>query len=71
MPTLRPFRLNAVAINIPKVPPQTITSNLFAASLSRLSWLYEPGKLETTSWTFCLSAKGKKKKKIVYKLRTF
>lgn len=64
-PTRRPLIVNAVARKIPKVPPQTNTSNVTTDSSRRPNSLNEPGIFETTSWGFCRTAKKliKKKKK--------
>lgn len=54
--TLRPLALKAVAMKIPKVPPQTTTSHLSTAFSARAEWLNTPGKLETTCWGSCGTA---------------
>lgn len=54
MPTRRPLELKAVAMKIPKVPPQTNTSNVSTA-LSSASNV--PRILETTCWGSCTTAK--------------
>lgn len=53
MATRRPLKLNAVAMKIPKVPPQTITSNVPTALSDKSDWLNKPALLETTCWISC------------------
>jgi len=50
MPTRRPLETSAVAIKMPKVPPQTNTSNMQLALSPRSEWNDEPLTRETTSW---------------------
>ena len=57
MATRRPLELNAVAMKIPKVPPQTITSNVSRALSASSDSKIEPGLVETTFWGSCTTTK--------------